>query len=169
MRPATSSGSSSMRSRTSAAGYAGHLLVRVDRLELGDLTAAVLPVRRDAHVRAELVGGLVDREALRRRVGELEQRAAGRAAVDREEVAAVLDVRDVGEPEPDDPVLELGLALGRARVPGVVMDRALAEVPRALRQVGLLDELDDPPVAVVRADLVLVVGTVRAELAGAHA
>src|SRR3954454_3489411 len=158
MRPATSSGSSSMRSGTSAAGDAGHLLVGVDRLELGDLAAAVLPVRWDAHVRAELVGGLVDREALRRRVGELEQRAARRAAVDREEVAAVLDVRDVGEPETDDPVLELGLALGRAGVPGVVVDRALAEVPRALRQVGLLDELDDPSVAVVGADPVLVVG-----------
>ena len=50
--------------------------------------------------------GLVDREALRRRVGELEQRAAGRAAVDGEEVAAVLDVGDVGEAEADDLVLD---------------------------------------------------------------
>ena len=89
-------------------------------------------------------GRLVDREALRRRVRELEQRAAGRAAVDGEEVAAVLDVGDVGEAEADDPVLELGLALGGARVEGVVVDRALAERPGALRQVGLLDELEDP-------------------------
>src|SRR5881275_2457300 len=52
----------------------------VDPLELGDLGPAVLPVRRDAHVRAQLVGRLVDGEALGPRVGELEQRAAGRAA-----------------------------------------------------------------------------------------
>ena len=67
------------------------------------------------------------REALRRRVGELEQRAAGRAQVDRVEVAAVLDVGDVGVAEPDDPVLDRRLVLGRAGVEGVVVDRALAE------------------------------------------
>src|SRR4051794_13219118 len=154
MRPATSSGSSSMRPRTSAAGDAGHLLDGVDLLELGDLGAPVLPVRRDAHVRAELVGRLVDREALRRRVGELEQRAAGRAAVDGEEVAAVLDVRDVREPEADDVVLELLLVLGRAGVERVVVDRALAELPRALRELRLLDELEQ--VSAAAADPVLV-------------
>ena len=41
-------------------GFTDDLLDRVDRLELVDLAAPVLPVRRDAHVRAELVLGLVD-------------------------------------------------------------------------------------------------------------
>ena len=140
---ALSAGSSS-----SAAVASLDVLDGVDRLELVDLGAAVLPVRRDAHVRAELVLGLVDREALRRRVGELEQRAARRAQVDAEEVAAVLDVGDVGVAEADDVVLDAQLVLGRADVERVVVDRALAEVPRALRQVGLLDELEDLAVAV---------------------
>src|SRR5580704_16880986 len=67
-----------------------HRLDRLDRLELRDLRPPVLPVRRDAHVRPELLLGLVDREALRRPIRDLDEEAAGAAAVHREEVAAVL-------------------------------------------------------------------------------
>ena len=124
------------------AGSADDLLERCRWLELVDLAAPVLPVRRDAHVGAELLLGLVDEEALLRVGGELEQRAARRAEVDGVEVAAVLDVGDVGVAEADDPVLDRGLRLGGVDVEGVVVDRALAERPRPLREVGLLDELD---------------------------
>jgi SAM-dependent methyltransferase len=48
-------------------------LFGLDRLELADLGAAVLPVGRDAHVRAELGLGLVDQEPLRGAVGDLDQ------------------------------------------------------------------------------------------------
>src|SRR5271168_595548 len=39
-------------------------LDRLDRLQLRELGPAILPVRRYAHVRAELVRGLVDQEPL---------------------------------------------------------------------------------------------------------
>src|SRR5450755_17032 len=104
----------------------------LDRLELRDLGAALLPVRWDAHMRAQLVLGLVDKEPLGRRVGELDQRPAGAAHVDRVEVAAILDVGDIGEAEADDPVLDRRLVLGGDRIQRMVMDRSLAELPRAL-------------------------------------
>ena len=50
-----------------------------------------------------------------------------------------------------------------------MVDRALAEVPGALRQIGLLDELDHPPVALVGPDPILVVGSIGGNKLAAHA
>ena len=95
-----------------------------------------------------------------RRVGELEQRAARRAQVDGEEVAAVLDVGDVGVAEADDAVLDArpGSRGCRRRTRGG--GSCPRRTPRPLREVGLLDELEHAgrrpslgadPVLVVRA------------------
>jgi hypothetical protein len=80
-----------------------------------------------------------------------------------------LDSETSVKPRPDEPVLDHLLVVGVVDVEGLVVDRALAEGPRALRELGLLDELEDAPVALVGADRELVVLALRAGLRAAHA
>src|SRR6185437_14157701 len=168
-RPRRSADSHSVVGGPGRPRSADHGLLGLDGLQLVDLRAPVLPMGRDAHVRAQLRRGLVDEESLRRPVGELHQQAAGAAAVHGEEVAAVLGLRDIGEAQADDVVLDHLLVLGGADVKGLVVDGALAEVPGALMQVGLLHQLQDAAEAVGLADPVLVVLAFVAERLAVHA
>ena len=114
-------------------------------------------------------GCLVDVEALLVRPGELGQEAHGGAAVHGVEVAAVLGLGGVGEAEAHEVLAHDHLVLAVHDVERVVVDRALAEGPAALVEVALDLQLDDAPVALVGADLELVVLAVLAEVLAAQA
>ena len=58
-------------------------------------------------------------------------------------------------PRPTIQSLTVCLVFGRHRIKRVVVDRALAEVPRPLGQLRLLDDLEDAAVALLVPDLEL--------------
>ena len=129
----------------------------------------MLPVRRDLDRGAELLRLLVDVEALLVRPRELAEQTHGGAAVHGVEVAAILGLGGVGEAEADEVLAHDHLVLAVDDVERVVVDRALAEGPAALVEVALLLHLQDAPVALVGADLELVVLAVLAQVLAAHA
>src|SRR5947199_260047 len=75
----------------------------------------------------------------------------------------------LGEAQADDPVLDVLLVLGRDDVERLMVDRALAEVPGALRELRLLDELEHAAVALLVADPEPGVRAFGAEQLAAHA
>src|ERR1700722_2308147 len=120
------------------AGAAGNL----DRLQRrDDFGAARLEPWRQQHLFAEVFRRFVDRTAdvAGRDFAEDPPR---RAAIDRMEIIAVLDLRDVGIAETFEMRLDDCLLLFGRHGEGDVMDEALREGPRALLALGFMMKVD---------------------------